>query len=200
MRISPGKNGHMDEPCHLKKVSTPEFKPFFHSVSVPPSSIVALVGGFYVDPGDPTYKADHTQKDVIHDVHLAFLLDFSLSGFLGFRISPTFWSYIQLYSITNTIGFAPNLGENDENASEKGSLENHQFDYGKSSKMGHKWAMFQLNCVKLPEGKQGVRKNQLLVLYQTSTVALTAFWGIICVQRKWRWRTSILGYLDLSRR
>ena len=54
MRISPGKNGDMDEPCHLKKVSTPEFKPFLIAcLSVPPSSIVASWWFHRVDPGDP---------------------------------------------------------------------------------------------------------------------------------------------------
>ena len=99
MRISPGQNGDMDERCHLKKVSTPEFKPFLIAclsvcVCVPPSSIVGLVvsmfrqkksrniSPFHLDSASKstakqwtqwTYKAYHTQKDIIHDVHLAFL-------------------------------------------------------------------------------------------------------------------------------
>lgn len=147
-----------------------------------------------------TYKAYHTQKDIIHDIHLAFLLDFS-HGIFGAGFPQGFGA---TNSITNP---KSDLPQSLVMKMMKMRLKNVIWKIISLITVSHpKWAIHGpcSNYSKLCEtsgGKfQGVRKNQLLVLYQTSTVALTAFWGIICVQRKRRWRTSILGYLDLSRR
>lgn len=94
MRISTNKNGDMEEPCHLEQVSSPEFKPFLiGGLSVCHESCIIGLAMFHRNINSPklyfswiplptppakqwTYKAYHTQKDIIHDIRLATRTDF----------------------------------------------------------------------------------------------------------------------------